>query len=154
METIVTVDPATADLPSDANELMLRAEQCATHHYACDCREYGFELLYQQLLDLRAGLDDAYALIYSPKKERVVVGEAGYWYPPEQSDSKWDIYYNDFELWLNEHYDMEAQSIAGTHMTWEDACESDALLDQYIQEREEAIGEARAERDYYDSKGH
>lgn len=53
------------------------------------------------------------------------------WAGPE--DSKWDIYYNDYEMWLNDNYDMETQKVAGYHMTWEDACESEELLDEFIE---------------------
>jgi hypothetical protein len=53
------------------------------------------------------------------------------WAGPE--DSKWDIYYADFEVWLNDNYDMENSSIFGVQMSWEDACESDDLLDDFIE---------------------
>ncbi len=53
------------------------------------------------------------------------------WAGPE--DSKWDIYYGKFEGWLNENYDMESQSIFGQHMTWEQACEDEDLLDDFIE---------------------
>jgi hypothetical protein len=56
---------------------------------------------------------------------------AARWAGPE--DSKWDIYYNDYELWLNENYDMKAQKIAGHFISWEDACESEDLLDEFIE---------------------
>lgn len=53
------------------------------------------------------------------------------WALPE--DSKWDIYYNDFEMWLNEKYDMETQAVAGHTLTWDEACESEDLLDIFIE---------------------
>ena len=52
------------------------------------------------------------------------------WAGPE--DSKWDIYYNNFEVWLNDNYDMKSQSIFGHQMTWEQACEDEDLLDSFI----------------------
>ena len=52
---------------------------------------------------------------------------------PGPEDSKWDKYYANFEGWVNENYDMEDQSIFGERMTWEDACESEDLLDRFIE---------------------
>jgi hypothetical protein len=48
-------------------------------------------------------------------------------------DSKWDQYYSGFERWVNDHYDMPSQSIFGMQMTWEQATESEDLLDDYIE---------------------
>ena len=65
---------------------------------------------------------------------------------PEQrwalpTDSKWDTYYSDFEMWLNDEYDMETQTVCGYQMTWEDACESEDLLDIFIEMWEYRDGE-------------
>jgi hypothetical protein len=59
--------------------------------------------------------------------------EAGYYYPPEPAETDWDIYYNEFELWLNSHYDDTTGTVFG--YTWDDACESDDLLNEFIEER-------------------
>lgn len=50
------------------------------------------------------------------------------WALPE--DDKWDIYYDMFEGWLDENYDLATGLVFG--MSWEDACESEDLLDEYI----------------------
>ena len=50
------------------------------------------------------------------------------WAGPEDSD--WDKYYNKFEQWLNENYDVETGAVFGH--TWEDACESEDLLNEFI----------------------
>ena len=34
-----------------------RAERCVTHHHACDCREYKFQELEQQLAALREAIE-------------------------------------------------------------------------------------------------
>lgn len=57
------------------------------------------------------------------------------WALPE--DTKWDIWYDRFEGWLNDNYDMKSQSIAGYTTTWEDACESEDLLDLFIEMRQD-----------------
>lgn len=54
---------------------------------------------------------------------------------PEQrwalpKDDKWDIHYNMFEVWLDENYDKATDTVFG--MSLEDACESEELLDEYI----------------------
>jgi hypothetical protein len=53
------------------------------------------------------------------------------WAGPE--DSKWDIYYNDYEVWLNDNYDMSTQMIAGRRMGWEQACEDEDLFDEFVE---------------------
>ena len=55
------------------------------------------------------------------------------WAGPE--DSLWDIHYADFERWVDDHYDMATQTILGIPMTWEEAAESDDLLDHYLERR-------------------
>lgn len=66
------------------------------------------------------------------------------------SDSKWDRYYDQFEGWVNDHYDMETQSIFGRSMTWEQACEDENLFDYFVEDWEDALAEARAEARYDD----
>ena len=53
------------------------------------------------------------------------------WAGPE--DSEWDLYYNDYEIWVNENYDMKYQKIAGRHMTFEQACEDDDLFGEFVE---------------------
>lgn len=78
---------------------------------------------------------------------------------PEQrwalpTDSKWDKYENEYEVWLNDNYDMKCQSIAGRYMTWEEACEDEYLFDEFVQMREEGLAEARAEDAHYDTESY
>ena len=49
-------------------------------------------------------------------------------------DDKWDTYYDKFEMWLYGEYCDKTQSIRGWHLTWEEACESEFLLDAFIEE--------------------
>jgi hypothetical protein len=53
------------------------------------------------------------------------------WAGPEDTD--WDRYYGDYEVWLNDNYDMKAQMIAGRHITWEDACEDQDLFSEFVE---------------------
>lgn len=53
------------------------------------------------------------------------------WAGPE--DDKWDIYYGKFEGWLNENYDATTGTIFGEKMSWEQACEDEDLLDDFIE---------------------
>ena len=53
------------------------------------------------------------------------------WALPE--DTNWDKYYSDYELWVNENYDMEDQMIAGMHMTFEDALENDKMFGEFLE---------------------
>jgi hypothetical protein len=55
----------------------------------------------------------------------------GRWSEPEDND--WDKYYNEFEAWLNDNYDMESQSIAGRSIPWEQAFENEDLLNHFIE---------------------
>jgi hypothetical protein len=62
---------------------------------------------------------------------------------PEQrwalpTDSLWDIHYNEFELWLNDNYNMEDRAIFGYHVSWDDACESEDVFDMFMIQRERA----------------
>lgn len=50
------------------------------------------------------------------------------------TDSLWDIHYDGFEAWVNDHYEMETQTIFTYTMTWEDACESEELFDLYLED--------------------
>jgi hypothetical protein len=56
---------------------------------------------------------------------------AARWAGPE--NSKWDIYYGKFESWLNDNCDKMTGLVFG--MSWEDACESEELLDTFIEMR-------------------
>ena len=49
-------------------------------------------------------------------------------------DSEWDIHYNEFEFWVNEHYDKADQSILGHRIPWDEECESDDLFDIFMDE--------------------
>jgi hypothetical protein len=59
--------------------------------------------------------------------------DAGPYFAPIPNDTLWDRYYNDFELWLNDHYDMESTSIFGHIMSWQAACESEPLLERFVE---------------------
>jgi len=65
------------------------------------------------------------------------------------SDSRWDIHFPSFELWVNEDHDPQTNTIAGFNLTYDEAIESDELMDFYVDMIEQARGEAQAER-YYD----
>jgi len=61
------------------------------------------------------------------------------WALPQDTD--YDRYYNEFELWVNEHYDMQGQCIMGRHMTWEECFEDEWLFDDFMAERRAALYE-------------
>lgn len=63
---------------------------------------------------------------------------------PGPSDTKWDLYYNDYEQWVNDHYDVDTQSIFGRPMTYDQAIEDEALFDAYVDDYETGLAEARA----------
>lgn len=70
---------------------------------------------------------------------------------PEQrwalpTDSRWDIHFGSFEQWVNEDYDDETQTIAGFRLTYDEAIESDELMDFYVEMMEDARAEAMADR--------
>lgn len=66
------------------------------------------------------------------------------------SDSRWDIHYPSFERWVNDEYDMKSNDIVGFRFeSFDDALQSDELMDFYVDMLEQARGEMRAER-YYD----
>ena len=50
-------------------------------------------------------------------------------------DDPRDKYENEYEAWLNEHYDMKDQMIMGRRMTWEQACEDEWLFDDFMEMR-------------------
>lgn len=52
---------------------------------------------------------------------------------PLPADSDWDKYYDKFETWLHENYDDDEGGVMGIKISWEDACESEQLLDMYIE---------------------
>lgn len=56
--------------------------------------------------------------------------EAGYYYAPLPSDSKWEIYGEWFEEWLGEKVNEETGLVFG--MELEDALDDESLLDEYI----------------------
>ena len=62
------------------------------------------------------------------------------------SDSDWDRYYNDYERYINDHYDVETQSIFGQQMTYDEAIGNEDLFESFVQDWEDALNEARAER--------
>jgi hypothetical protein len=51
------------------------------------------------------------------------------WAGPE--DSKWDIYFNNFEVWINDNYDGKTGLVFGH--TLDDAYQSEELLDEFIE---------------------
>lgn len=61
------------------------------------------------------------------------------------SDSKWDTYYNDYERWVNDHYDEETQSIFGRPMSYDEAIGDEDLFDAYVDDYETGLAEARAD---------
>lgn len=58
--------------------------------------------------------------------------EVGYYYPPEQPMSDWDRYYNGFEQWVNDNYDMATETIRGIPVPWDEAFSDESLLEVYI----------------------
>ncbi len=51
------------------------------------------------------------------------------WSGPE--DNKWDIHFNNFELWINDNYDGKTGLVFGH--TLDDAYQSEELLDEFIE---------------------
>jgi hypothetical protein len=62
----------------------------------------------------------------------------GYYYPPEQPETEFDKYYGEFEVWVNDNYDMQDNSIFGYHIPWDEACESDDVFDMFMIQMERA----------------
>ncbi len=54
----------------------------------------------------------------------------GYYYPPEEPTTNWDKYYSRFEMWLHNNYSPEEGLVFG--MEWDDACQSEDLLNEFI----------------------
>ena len=59
------------------------------------------------------------------------MNKVGYYYPPDEPLTDWDRYYNGFERWLNDNYDLETKLVFG--YTLDEAYESEELLRDYIE---------------------
>ena len=62
------------------------------------------------------------------------------------SDSDWDRYGDEFERWVNDNYNEDTQTIFGQTMTYDEAIASEGLFESFVQDWEDALAEARAER--------
>jgi hypothetical protein len=62
------------------------------------------------------------------------------------SDSDWDRYGDEFERWVNDNYNEDTQTIFGQAMTYDEAMASEGLFESFVQDWEDALAEARAER--------
>ena len=59
--------------------------------------------------------------------------EIGYAHNPIQPDSDWDRYENEYDAWLDDHYDEKTDTVLGVSAA--DAWEDEGLFDHFMEWR-------------------